>query len=213
MTAETERGSEITTGVVLWIACGAIPCLHKALGDISLCKSIKTCSDLFRTSLPLRSDAEIPPWRIKLLCFLASPGNHTQCYYRHNRMTIACFMFVVSMGTTLRRFTDLQQLPGRSRTTAEAVNRRARLVFASRWSVFGLAQESAISTVVLSENGKPQTENQPFRGYAALLFFAAAMKLPCSSTSSNRSESRREIPDSSIVTPYNTSVTAIVGLR
>ena len=178
MTAETERGSVVITGVVLRIACGAIPCLHKALGDISLCISIKTCSDLFRTSLPLRSDAEIPPWRIKLLCFLASPGNHTQCYYRHNRMTIACFIFVVS-----------------------------------RWSVFGLAQESAISTVVLSENGKPQTENQPFRGYAAWLFFAAAMKLPCSSTSSNRSESRREIPDSSIVTPYNTSVTAIVGLR
>ena len=137
MTAETKRGSVVITGVVLWIACGAIPCLHKALGDISLCKSIKTCSDLFRTSLPLRSDAEIPPWRIRLLCFLASPGNHTQCYYRHNRMTIACFMFVVSMGTTLRRFTDLQQLPGRTRTTAAAVNRRSRLVFGFQCSVFG----------------------------------------------------------------------------
>ena len=171
MTAETKRGSVVITGVVLWIACGAIPCLHKALGDISLCKSIKTCSDLFRTSLPLRSDAEIPPWRIKLLCFLASPGNHTQCYYRHNRMTIACFMFVVSMGTTLRRFTDLQQLPGRTRTTAAAVNRRSRLVFGFQCSVFRQAQESAGSTVVLSENGKSQTENSRF-----------AAKLLCSSS-------------------------------
>lgn len=157
MTAETERGSVVITGVVLRIACGAIPCLHKALGDISLCISIKTCSDLFRTSLPLRSDAEIPPWRIKLLCFLASPGNHTQCYYRHNRMTIACFMFVVSMGTTLRRFTDLQQLPERTRATAEAVNRRRRLVFDVRCSVFGHAQESGISTVVVPENLKLKT--------------------------------------------------------
>jgi hypothetical protein len=49
-------------------------------------------------------------------------------------MTIACFMFVVSMGTTLRRFTDLQQLPGRTRATAAAVNRQERLVFSVRFS-------------------------------------------------------------------------------
>lgn len=48
---------------------------------------------------------------------------------------------------------------------------------------------------------------------AARAFRAAATKLPCSSTSSKRRDSRLEIPDSSIVTPYNTSVTAIVGLR
>ena len=159
MTAETKRGSVVITGVVLWIACGAIPCLHKALGDISLCKSIKTCSDLFRTSLPLRSDAEIPPWRIRLLCFLASPGNHTQCYYRHNRMTIACFMFVVSMGTTLRRFTDLQQLPGRTRATAAAVNRRRRLVFGFQYSVFGNRRSDVSRHIarLKTENLKPKT--------------------------------------------------------
>ena len=161
MTAETKRGSVVITGVVLWIACGAIPCLHKALGDISLCKSIKTCSDLFRTSLPLRSDAEIPPWRIRLLCFLASPGNHTQCYYRHNRMTIACFMFVVSMGTTLRRFTDLQQLPRRSRATAEGVNRRRRLVFGFQCSVFGKRRSHASKHIARrkNENLKPKTSH------------------------------------------------------
>ena len=46
-------------------------------------------------------------------------------------------MFVVSMGTTLRRFTDLQQLPGRTRATAAAVNRQERLVFGFQCSVFG----------------------------------------------------------------------------
>jgi len=34
-----------------------------------------------------------------------------KCVHRHNRITIACFMFVVSMGTTLGSLTDLQQLP------------------------------------------------------------------------------------------------------
>ena len=37
--------------------------------------------------------------------------------------------------------------------------------------------------------------------YAAFVLRAAARKFPCSSTSSNRSERRREMPDSSIVTP------------
>ena len=73
-------------------------------------------------------------------------------------------MFVVSMGTTLRRFTDLQQLPGRTRATAAAVNRQERLVFAFsvRFSVFGQAQECADRTMVLSEKPKLQTEIQPY---------------------------------------------------
>jgi len=69
------------TGVVFWIACGAIPCLHKALGRNSLCTTTEIAdSDLIRTSLPLRSDAELPPWHISLLCFLASPQRaHSVC--------------------------------------------------------------------------------------------------------------------------------------
>jgi len=74
-------------------------------------------SDLIRTSLPLRSDAELPPGESQPIVLPGLPMVFTpKCAHRHNRMTIACFMFVVSMGTTLGSLTDLQQLPQRIRT-------------------------------------------------------------------------------------------------
>ena len=71
-------------------------------------------SDLIRTSLPLRSDAELPPGESQPIVLPGLPMVFTpKCVHRHNRMTIACFMFVVSVGTTLGSLTDLQQLPQR----------------------------------------------------------------------------------------------------
>ena len=98
------------TGVYLWIACGAIPCLYKTLRRNSLCTIAETMdSDLIRTSLPLRSDAELPPGEFQPIVLPGLPMVFTQkCVHRHNRMTIACLMFVVSMGTTLVSLTDLQ---------------------------------------------------------------------------------------------------------
>lgn len=109
---------------LFWIACGAIPCLHKTLGRNSLCTIIETMdSDLIRTSLPLRSDTELPPGELQPIVLPGLPKVITpKCSYRHNRMTIACFMFVVSMGTTLRSLTDLQQLP-RSMSRAPEPNK------------------------------------------------------------------------------------------
>ena len=124
VTAKTKRGYKMMTGVYFWIACGAIPCLHKTLGRNSLCTIIETMdSDLIRTSLPLRSDTELPPGELQPIVLPGLPKVITpKCSYRHNRMTIACFMFVVSMGTTLRSLTDLQQLP-RSMSRAPEPNK------------------------------------------------------------------------------------------
>lgn len=80
MTAKTKRGYKMMTGVVFWIACGAIPCLYKTLRRNSLCTITEMMdSDLIRTSLPLRSDAELPPRRITAYCASWPPhGVHTE---------------------------------------------------------------------------------------------------------------------------------------
>jgi hypothetical protein len=83
----------LMTGVVLWTACGAVPCLHKALEAQFTPAVGQDGQRTFRTSLPKGSDVELPPGASSRCASWPPRSVRTPCDHRHNRLKYACVNF------------------------------------------------------------------------------------------------------------------------